>query len=162
MNMERKVISNNAIIVLDRDVNASELNALPRDFKGDIVINGDLILDESLLMKGNLHIIADVVCVAGKCDLNINIEGDLYCYGYIDAYQIDISGFFFGENDINSTNIKVAEDFYCNAKIDTNYCDITVAGELACHSIDVAAITLWGRINVTTSIEAANISVLGY
>ena len=38
MNKERKLIEPNAIIIFDRDVNSSELENLPADFKGDIII----------------------------------------------------------------------------------------------------------------------------
>lgn len=49
MCMERKVIETNAIIVYDRDVYASELNAtIPENFEGDIVVHGRVLYDEEL------------------------------------------------------------------------------------------------------------------
>ena len=98
MNTERKIIEPNAIIVIDKIVKASELNALTQDFEGDVVITKKLILDKDVDISCNLHVIGGIARKTPISEPNININGDFYCYGEIHCNNINVSGYFYSKN----------------------------------------------------------------
>lgn len=142
MEKERKVTKQGAIIVFDRDVNASELNKLTKNFDGDIVILGKLFIDEDLHTNCNLYIIGDITCCAEK---NIHVGGDLECYSEIGAYNIYVDGCFYCEGNISSDNIKVRESFWCKSRIEAYSGEITVIGDFECHGIKVRSLNVVGK-----------------
>jgi len=161
MNKERKVIEPNAIVVFDGDVNASKLNQLFQNFQGDIIITGNLIIDEE-----KLSIQCDNLFVMEKIDLSnyantgICLDGNLYVEKFIDCSHIEVNGCIYCSGSIDSFNINVAEDLYVKGNIDTNGYDINVGGNLICkNEVDAAEITVLGKISVTSRIQADSISV---
>ena len=160
MKKERNVIEHNAVVVFDSDVNASELNELFKGFQGDIIINGDLILDaEELRIKcDNLYVIGGIKTTGILCA--ILVEGNMYTEGYIDCLDININGTFFSRDTINAYAINISEDLYCLSDIYTNGYDINVGGELVCEDeIDAAEILVLQNIHVKNRIEADSIKV---
>lgn len=129
MKKERKVIESNATIFFDRDVNASELQNLPPNFEGNIIINGILEFDEEVTIKcDNLY--AKVV-VSDKP--TVHIEGNLYTKNDICVYDIKVNGSVYCGNDFMATDIIVAGDCItvCEHK---EYCSsINVGGDFFCN-----------------------------
>jgi len=157
MKQERKVIEQNAIVVFDGDVNASKLNILLEEFQGVVIINGKLFLDESLNLTCDLHVAESIDSQYNK---NIHIEGNLYCEGLIDCYDIFVSeSLFCGE--INSTDITVGEDFLCTDDIMAYGNVITVAGDLECSNIETGNIYVLGRLTVENAMSAETVKI-GY
>lgn len=157
MNEERKVIDSNAIVVFEQPtIYASKLNELLKDFYGDVVINGDLYLDEKLCLKCDLYVIDGIECKSAE---GINIQGDLECCGYMDTYEIFVGGCLYCEGEINSTDIKVGENLLCEDQIETNGCYITVAGDFECKSVEAGKIYVLGRVKVENVIEAERLEI---
>lgn len=107
--LERNALKN-AIVIFDGDVAAEELMELiPREFDGDIVIHGDLIVDVvNFDITGNLWIDGDIWAAASE----LSIYGSIVCkniiayavtvYDYIEAYQCKVQ-----ENLLVHTNCYV-------------------------------------------------------
>ena len=162
MNKERNVIEPNAIVVFDRDVNASKLNELFKGFQGDIIIIGDLMLDEA-----NLSIDCDNLYVMGGIELDLRansyadicVRGNLYVGEHIDCANINVNGSIFCMRYIDSFNINISEDVYVDGYIETNGYDINVGGEFICKDeVSAAEITVLGKIIVKDGIQADSIS----
>lgn len=161
MNEERKVIDSNTIVVFEEPTTytyASKLNEILKDFYGDVVINGDLYLDEDLCLKCNLHVTEEIEC--GNKE-GINIQGDLECWGYMDTYKIFVGGYLYCGDEINSTDIKVGESLWCKDGIDANGSDITVAGDFECKSVAAEKIYVLGKVKVENAIDADGLEI-GY
>lgn len=157
MNKERNVIETNAIVVFDRDVNASKLNEFFQDFQGVVIINGNLFLDESLNLTCDLYVAKSIDSQYCK---NIHIIGNLYCEGLIDCYDIFVSeSLFCGE--INSNDITVGEDFLCTDDIMAYGNVITVAGDLECSNIETGNIYVLGKLTVENAMSAEEVKI-GY
>lgn len=159
MQKERKVIESNAVIVFDRDVNASELNMLTKEFSGDIVILEELLINENLHVKNNLHIMRDIVCYSEN---EINVDGDLQCYSEIGGYNIWVSGCLYCKGTISSDNINVGESFCCENRIEAYGGKITVMGDFECHGVKAKTVTVLGRIAMEGSVFVRNFIRGGY
>lgn len=154
MNKERKVTQPNAVVVFNRDVRASELNALPKDFHGDVIVSRDLILDEHLHVKCTLYVLESIIRIRkGASEYNITIEGDLYCYCGIDCYNIYVQGLLYCEGKIDATNIEVIENLCCNDSIEAYSYSIIVAGDLECLGIEAENVHALGKIDIKGSIS---------
>ena len=129
--MGRKARDSEAIVFFCRDVTARELNDFPYDFRGDVVINGDLYLNENLEVLFNLYVMGDIW--EGIEDIpSIMVNGDLNCYGYINSGNINVKGSLYCYNGIDSHYITVGDDLYCEDNIDSNSSSVTVGGDLIC------------------------------
>ena len=161
MNKERKVIESNAIVVFDRNVYANELNEFFKEFKGDIIINGDLIFDVDLIIQcDNLYVIGEITLMLTLLWPDILVEGNMYVYGDIDCYKINVNGSICCMKRINSFEINVSENVYAKDGIGTNGYDINVGGDLVCEDdIKAAEIIVLQKMYVTGTIEADSISV---
>jgi len=155
MNKERKVIEPNAIVVFDGDANASKLNALLKDFQGDVIINGNLHINEHLNVICNLYVVENIIC--GNNNI-INIIGNLYCDGDIDCFDIFTSENLFC-NSINSMEIKVGGDFLCKESIEAYGYIVTVAGDLESNTVEAENLYVLGKLHATGRVEADSISV---
>ena len=142
MGKERKAISSSAIIVFDRDVRMSELNELTKDFNGDIVITGELLVDECPHIKCDLHIMGYVICTP---DQSFNVEGDLYCYNEMASYNMCIDGNLYCEGTISSDDIRVEGTLCCKGKIEAYGGKITVMGDFECHGIKANTVEVYGE-----------------
>lgn len=162
MKKERKVIEPNAIIVFDRNINVKALNAIPKDFKGDVIVNGDLNLDDdSLIMSGNLYVKGNIIADNFKHYRTIDIKGDLYCCGKIDVYDIDVSGTLCCMGVIDSASVKVSENLYCKDKIDALGYSINVAGDFECFAFYAQTVNVLGKIRVK-GLSSADVINVGY
>jgi len=162
MNKERKVIEPNAIIVFDRNVKASELNLIAKDFNGDVIITKKLMIDSDLNIEYNLHVISDIMCRSKMFEHNINIKGDLYCYGKISCHDINVWQNFYCEDIIYSTDIKVGGDMCSNNTIHAYGHKIVVAGNLNCEGIVAEDVAVLGRLNIQGTISASKSIKIGY
>ena len=156
MNKERTV-TNNATIFFDRDVNASELKALLKDFKGDAILLEKLVLDTNLELECNIYVIGNV-----ETDLlwpDFTIKGDLICYGSIDAYNIDVMGCCYSKLEIDATNITVGEHFLCSDKVYANNNNITVAGDFECYSVEAGSIFVLGKMKAEQGLMSDYVEV---
>lgn len=138
MKKERKVIDSNAIIVFDRTISATELNEALENFHGDVVIKGDLLLNDDLNVGCNLF----VEGVIDACDkiTSINIIGDLLVHA-TNCHKITVSG------DLFCIEMKKK---YCKVEIKSE--DICVGGTLYCKGNIIAK-----NIEVGASLECENI-----
>lgn len=151
MNKERTAINLNSVVIFNGDVTDENLRIIPKDFRGDIVVNGNMSFKEDRYIPCNLWITGNVFCycnraiyVNGDCYIggtidsgNIKVDGDLYCKGYLNAHRIRIEGDLivsddksFHKGDIISNDIMVAGDVFCEGDIRSK--DIIVAGNLFC------------------------------
>lgn len=162
MNMERKVIEPKAIVVVDKVVKASELNALTQGFGGDVIITKKLVIDKEVDISCNLHVIGSIVRKNPISEFDVNINGDFYCYGEIRCNNINVSGYFYAENYIYSRNIKVGENFVCNSKVDAFGCDIIVAGDFECPSVTAKKVRVLGQANIYGSVSVSEGIKTGY
>ena len=156
MKKERNVIEPNAVVVFDGDVYSSTLNELFQDFKGDIVINGDLNLD-----KGGLSIQCDNLYVMGEIFIStmgsndICLVGDLYVEQSIECKNINVNGSIYCMDTMNTFEINVSEDFYANESVNAYRYDINVGGDFICDDeVNAAEITVYGKLKVLLGIHA--------
>lgn len=144
MNKERKVISRDAIVVFDRYVRASELNALFNDFHGDIVINGGLLLyeDDLCINCDNLYVEC-IELIDGCAYPGIRMKGNLYVNGDCEAYDIEVNGSVYCQGNFESTEIDIAEDFFVKGEVDAYNSHIHMGGEFICLSSVKNVRSLW-------------------
>ena len=138
MNKERKVTQAITSVVFNGDVSANEVNEVLKEFYGEVIIKGRLLLNESLNLESNLfvegsidaedtvtsiNITGNVFAHAINCN-HITISEDLYCLDLnkeyievgIDSEEICIGGTLYCEGNIIAKKIKVGEGFECNLK----------------------------------------------
>lgn len=128
MKKERKVIEPNATIVFDRSVYASELQNLPPNFEGNIIINGVLEFDREITIKcDNLY--AKVVV---SDEPTVHIEGNLYTEDDICVYNIEVNGSVYCGNNFMATDIIVAEDCITKGRHDKYCSSIEIGGTFIC------------------------------
>ena len=101
------------IIVFDRDVKASELNKLAKNFIGDLVVNGNLLLDEELQLSCNLYV-ENISCDNFLGYKSLRIDGALFC-NMVDASNIIVQDLY--ANHIEAFEIDVAGDMECLGKV---------------------------------------------
>ena len=147
MQKERKVIDDNIIVVFNNPVKASKLNSLLNDFYGDVIVNSDVAVDMNLNLHCNLHVIGDIECIHNN---KINIDGDLYCDGDVDCYDICVSGIFYCSKYIDSADVMVGE--LITDEIQAYAAEIVVGGDLECDNINAERIFVFGKIEVKNSI----------
>lgn len=151
---KRKLNEPNTVIVFDRIVKASELNTLIKSFCGDVVITKKLVVDKQIDIACNLYVIGGIVRKHAISEYDININGDLYCYGEIHCHNINVSGYFYSKDIIYSKDIKVGESLSCDNKVDAYACKVIVAGDLECEAIIAGRVEYFGDIEVKGSISA--------
>lgn len=153
MNKERKVIDSNAIVVLTKKkVKARDLKKL-RDFKGDIVINGELHCNNNIYLQcENLYVKS---IKSDKHDSkDIYISGNLIVEEDIECWKLDVEGGIYCKGNIDSMSINALEDF-CAGKIDVHNSDIVVGGNLVCDQIKACnELSVLGKTRCKTTIEA--------
>jgi len=162
MNTERKIVEPKAIVVFDKIVKVSELNALTQGFDGDVIITKKLIIDKDVDITCNLHVLGNIVRKIPISEFSLNINGDLYCYGEILCNDINVSGYFYSEKIIYSRNIKVGENLVCDSKIDAFGCDIIVAGNLECQGLIAKKIRVLQEVSVCGSMAVSESIEIGY
>lgn len=156
MNKERKVIEPNAIVVFDRDVRTSELNALFKDFHGDIVINGVLLLYEENLCISCDNLYVEYIAESyGPGYPEIKMKGNLYVNGDCGTYDIKVNGSVYCQGNVSSTNIDIAEDFFVEGDVDAYNKDVHVGGDFTCEgSIEsVDSLKVLGKFKVDGSLN---------
>ena len=122
MKQQRKLIDTTPIVVFDSDVSPSDLRLFPKEFLGDIVINGDLYLDDNIELSCK-HLYANSIISYG---VNCNITGNVMCQKRIDAHNLKVDGNIIAE-DIESLCTISTGDIIC----ETITCDaIKVLSEL--------------------------------
>ena len=160
MQKERKVTEEGKIIVFDRDVEVSELNSLlTKEFNGDVIINGKLLVNEDFHAKYNLHVMKDIFCTP---DQDFTVKGDLYCYNEIAGYNILVEGCFYCEGIISADNIKVTESFWCKNRIEAYGGNITVLGDFACQGIKAKSVETYGQTYMGGYISVRSFIKYGY
>lgn len=150
---KRNVIEENAIVVFERSIKASELNKLTNNFYGDVIITKKLIVDTEIDISCNLYIVGDIVRKYPISQSDININGDFWCYGEMHCHNVRVSGCFFAKKIIYSKNIRVRENFSCDDKVDAYGCSIIVAGDMECYDVISKSVECLGKINVHGSIS---------
>lgn len=81
MNKERIVNKTETAIIFEkkramRDRDFQKI--FPEDFKGDIIVNGDIFLEEVNMISGNLIVTGDI-----KFSRHLIVNGNIICYGNI-------------------------------------------------------------------------------
>lgn len=128
--MEQKVKVFHSTIAFDGDLTDRNLKAIPEDFKGDIVVYGNVSLTEpyakihgNLWVHGNISawqmkIHGDVTCGGNIYTWDSEFVGNLTCKGSIDVYgDIDIAGNLNCDGDIYAETLDIAGEKRCNGQI---------------------------------------------
>ena len=137
---------NNAILVFDRDVEATELEPLLKDFEGDVIINGTLMIDDAIRITcDNLYV--ENIDSYVYCD--VELIGNLIIRGYGCFCNISVNGSIYSGGYINSHRINVAEDVHSRGGINAGGHDICVGGSLISNaSIKARSIKVLNDIEV--------------
>ena len=156
MNKERNVIVSNPIVVFNGDVNWSEVEDLFKDFKGDIVIHGNLIIAKDSRITCDTIYVMKNLCEDGCVD--VIVEGNLYVKGAISCCDLTVNGSLNCYYYISTFEINVAEDLYAEAGIESSGYDINVGGDLISDKeIEAADIMVLGKFYVSGRVEADSI-----
>lgn len=131
MNMERA-----AGLIFEGKITDEQIKKIPKDFRGDIIVNGNIICLEdckipgSLWINGNLEakhlrVEGDLFAKKGTTlitEEGIDVSGDFIFKEYcdIDTTCINVGGDFEGKGEIDSTDINVYGTFEFYGKIDLN------------------------------------------
>jgi predicted acyltransferase (DUF342 family) len=133
MNKERIVNKTETAIIFEkkramRDRDFQKI--FPEDFKGDIIVNGDIFLEEVNMISGNLIVTGDI-----KFSRHLIVNGNIICYGNIfsknqdalDAKDIVCSKKVYVGNlkctsiiaqEIDACNINAVDCIICAEKVD--------------------------------------------
>lgn len=161
MNKERKVTEENIIVVFERNMKASQLNEILKDFRGEAIVNKDIDIDEHLHLRCNLYVMGNTICDLPFGGYNIRITGDFYCFGKVDCEDIRVNGNLYCANSINASNIKVKENFWCEDSLVIMDTGIAVGGDFECYSIEANEVSVSGTIKVESGIYTTKINA-GY
>ena len=98
----------NPIVVFDKNVKASEIRGLFKDRDGDIIINGQLIVDDcseepiickKIYVNGidvyancDINVKGDIISRGNICLCNMTIEGSICCLGNLNATKLNVEG----------------------------------------------------------------------
>lgn len=162
MNTERNGVETNAIIVIDKIAKASELNELTHGFDGDVVITKKLFVDKNVDISCNLYVLGGIARKNLMIETDININGDFYCYGEIHCNNINVSGYFYSKKPIYARDIRVAENFTCDDKIDVYGHDIIVAGDFKCKGVVAEEVRVLGEASINGSTSVSKSIKTGY
>ena len=113
------------------------------------------VIDKKIDISCNLYVIGGIARKYSISELDININGDLHCYGEIHCHNINVNGDFYSQDIIYSRNIKVGENFLCIGKLDAYGCNVIVAGDLECNDIIAGKVECLGKIKIKGSISVA-------
>ncbi len=122
------------VLILEGEITEEQIQKIPKDFRGDIIVNGNIVclgkceIPGSLWLNGNLEaenlrIEGDMFC-KNSCNIlpekGVDISGDLFLKEAcnIDATYINVGGDFEGNGTINSTDINVYGMFKFRGEID--------------------------------------------
>ena len=148
--MERNIgYSNKPIVCFNKNVLASKLNKSFNDFRGQIVIKGNIILDEDLFTRYNLDVIGDIlpkpyhkgnITIGSNfaCEGNmqiyghIKVSGDLSCKGYMNVGCITVGGTLFCNGNMDTGAISVGGNFFGGGNTIRNERKIRVKGDFYC------------------------------
>lgn len=149
MTRERKVINSCAYYLFNKDVKASELNKVAKDFQR-IFVTGNVNLDESLCICSQLYVTGNIISENEfDNDIHINAENGLWCYGKIKATNINVCEYLLC-NDIVARSVKIAGDIYLKQGTIYTQKGIDIAGDL---SGEGNIITRDGNIHIYGNIE---------
>ena len=130
MKQQRKLIDTTPIVIFNSDVSPSVLRLFPKNFCGDIVINGDLYLDDDIELSCK-HLYANSIISYG---VNCNITGNVICKKRIHVNNLKVDG-----------NI-IAEDIEALCAIST--------GDIICETITCDAIKVLSELKAYQYIDA--------
>ncbi len=176
--MKRNTGPQEEIVCFNRSVQASELNSLPKDFHGDVVINGDILLDNDLSLNSTLHVVdgnieaTDFFCrhsvISSKsiyCDglvsstKLIQVFGDFQC-GALRALEVSAGGNFTCMSKMQAGKVWVGSDIFCEDDMCTT--DILVNGKLICKgNMSTHKITTCDDLVCKGEMETAKIFICG-
>lgn len=135
--MER-AISSNGIIVFNRYLNVEDLKAIPKDFRGDVVVHGDvnfLIEEEDRYedLRINFNIWAeDIYCE------NINCDGNIYSAGCIHCTDVKSTGNIISKEEIVCRNVECDGDVLCGGFFYSNKGEIKIKGSFICKDVEIS------------------------
>lgn len=152
---ERKITEE--ILVFNRSVKATELNLISKEYHFKTIVANKIIIDEDLNIECNLYVLGEILRKHSFSEYDININGDLICYGDVHCNNIKVMGIFISEGMIYSKNISVGEDFLCYDKVNSFGHDIAVAGDIEVFAIKAESIITMSDIIVYESISAKNV-----
>ncbi len=156
-----KTTENRPIVVFNSNVTPTTLsNAIPKDFDGDVVINGivdnpNLTENASLNLKlGNGSLwVKDGIYVQNE----INVYGNVYCDGSIVAGDhVKVDGFLYSELGINSFDVSVSQGLSSNGKL--NIADLAIGGDLEADTLteSIALCEIVGKIILRKGLKFDN------
>lgn len=133
MNKERIVNETETAVIFEkkramRDRDFQKI--FPEDFKGDIIVNGDIFLEEVNMISGNLIVTGDI-----KFSRHLIVNGNIICYGNISSksqdaldakdivcskkvYVGDLKCTSIIAQEIDACNIKAVDCIICAEKVD--------------------------------------------
>ena len=156
--LKRKVVRPRprSIVVFSGDVTPNKVTSLiPKDFCGDVVVNGSIIdpdsTDGKLIINtndGNVFVFGDII----GC-MDINIMGDLFCSGIIlITGSLKVQGCLYG-CDIAVDYVSVSQDVYAKETIDFVY-ELNVGGSLECETLEeIYDIKILGDVHLTKGLN---------
>lgn len=119
---------NNATVIFNRDVEATELAEMFKgNFDGDIIINGTLMIDEPFEITCD-NLFADSIDSYAFCD--IEVKGNLYVREYACFCNCKVNGSIYSGGNINSHRFIIAEEVYTVGDIQNGAHQICIGGSL--------------------------------
>lgn len=156
MNKERKLISQDEKLVFDRNIKTSELNSLIKEFCREVVITGDLVIDQKFNSNCNMHVKGKVIHKGIWNEYPFCVKGDLYCESEVSCLNIEVAGSFYCEGDILCRDIRVEKNFQCNRQINAFGHTVIVKGNLKCSGIQAKELLYSGVIDIHGPAHIAN------
>lgn len=164
MDKERKTIELNSTILFNRDVKASELDAvIPKGFQGDIIINGELEIEDNFYIQcDNLYVLKattrDGVNMKGPLSY---IEGNFHSIETIYCNDLKINGSLYCDGKVDSMNILVSQDFVAKT-LEPNSSKVIIGGDFICDNVEsMESITVYGKTQTKCVIMAEDIDLRG-
>lgn len=146
----------NAIVFCSGNVKASQLMPL-KYFRGDLVIQGNLIVNMDLKLKCNLYVNGKIHKERNWDGYSITIKGNLWCKGEISCNDMIVQGSLYCANHISyAGDIYIGGDFCCNGQVYAYNRLIIVAGDIDAESIIAQRVEYLGNITVAEQVNVVH------
>ena len=103
--MNKEQISSKSVstVFFPGDSTNEDLAIISSDFQGDVVVCGDLMLQDDLSISCRLWVMGNIYSAKNSRNMflirdyitgkgNLSVDGDVFCYGYINCGNIAVTG----------------------------------------------------------------------